>query len=382
MSSIRRRTWTASSGEKKSAWQVDYRDTRGHRRSKQFHRKKDAEAWLTQAAWQVTQGTHTPDSQSVTVKQAGNIWIAKAGADRLERATIENYRRVLDRHIVPFIGAERLSRLTMPAVRAFADDLLKNRSRPTATRALHHLRMILTEAQRRGLVAQNVAAGVRIGKAAREKEPVVIPSKAELQAMINASDDNLRPLVITAIFTGLRASELRGLRWSDVDLKKGTVTVSQRADRFNVIGPPKSAAGWRTIPLPPVAVTELKKWKLACPNSELGLAFPAKEGGVLHYRNFMRRQFHPMQIAAGVIVDTGKTDANGAPIVEAKYSLHALRHAAASAWIKQRIDLKRLQSWMGHSSIQVTLNIYGHLIEDDSGDAALAAAAQRELLGA
>ncbi|MDQ4087894.1 MAG: hypothetical protein M3177_07795 [Pseudomonadota bacterium] len=68
--------------------------------------------------------------------------------------------------------------------------------------------------------------------------------------------------------------------------------------------------------------------------------------------------------------------------MRAKYSLHALRHAAASAWIKQRLDLKRLQTWMGYSSIQVRLNIYGHLIEDQSGDAALAAAAQRELLGA
>lgn len=242
--------------------------------------------------------------------------------------------------------------------------------------------MILTEAQGRGLVGQNAAAGVRLGRADREKEKVVIPAKAELKAMIAACDDDLRALVLTGIFTGLRASELRGLRWSDVDLKKGTVAVTQRADRYNVIGPPKSAAARRTVPLPPAAVTELKKWKLRCPNSDLGLAFPAKEGGVLHYRNFMRRQFFPMQIAAGVAVDTGAVDEHGEPVLRAKYSLHASRHAAASAWIKQRIDLKRLQTWMGHSSIQVTLNVYGHLIEDESGDAALAAAAQKDLLGA
>ncbi|HET9867827.1 MAG TPA: tyrosine-type recombinase/integrase, partial [Nitrospira sp.] len=174
----------------------------------------------------------------------------------------------------------------MPMVRAFADNLLASRSRATASRALHHLRMIITEAQRRGLIAQNVAIGVRLGKAAREKERVVIPSKEELQAMIKASPDDLRPLVITAIFTGLRASELRELRWADVDLKKGVVTVTQRADRYNVIGPPKSGAARRTVPLPPAAVTELKKWKLRCPKSGLDLAFPAPEGGVLHYKNF------------------------------------------------------------------------------------------------
>jgi len=302
-------------------------------------------------------------------------------AEGLERATIENYQRVLDRHIAPFIGAERLSRLTMPMVRTFADSLLAERSRPTASRTLHHLRMILTEAQRRGLIAQNVAVGVRLGKALRDKERGIIPAKEELQAMIKGSDDDLRPLVLTAIFTGLRASELRGLRWADVDLKKGVVTVAQRADRYNVIGPPKSAAARRTVPLPPVVMTELKKWKLRCPKSGLGLAFPAPEGGVLHYKNFMTRRFFPMQVKAGITIETGK-DKQGAPIMEAKYGLHDLRHAAASAWIKQTIDLKRLQTWMGHSSIQVTLNMYGHLIEDEIGDAALAAAAQRELLGA
>jgi integrase len=66
--------------------------------------------------------------------------------------------------------------------------------------------------------------------------------------------------------------------------------------------------------------------------------------------------------------------------MEARYGFHSLRHAAASAWIKQRIDLKRLQVWMGHSGIQLTLDTYGHLLTDASGDAALIAAAQDALL--
>ena len=64
-----------------------------------------------------------------------------------------------------------------------------------------------------------------------------------------------------------------------------------------------------------------------------------------------------------------------------KYGLHALRHAAASGWIAQKIDLKRLQSWIGHSSIQITLDTYGHLIEDKEQDAAIAEAAQSYLAG-
>lgn len=365
MPSIRKRNWISQRGDRKTAWQVDYRDAAGHRRSKQFGRKKDAEAWSTQASWQVSQGIHTADSQSVTVKQAGDIWIARVEADNRERATVANYRAILDRHIVPLIGAERLSRLTMPSVRAFADKLLEGRSRATAARALHHLRMILKEAQGRGLIGQNVALGVRLPKASREKSKIEILTKAELKAMLGSSGNDLKPFVMTAIFTGLRASELRGLTWRNLDLKKGTVTVTQRADRFDQIGLPKSEAAHRTIPLPPALVTELRAWKLRCPISKLDLVFPASNGGVLNYKNFMTRQFLPMLVNAEL----------------RRIGLHTLRHTAASAWIAQGIDLKRLQTWIGHGSIQLTIDRYGHLLKDEGLDAAFAAAAQKELLG-
>ena len=365
MTAIRKRSWTDSKGEQRQAWLVDYRDSAGKRRAKQFARKKEAEVWLTQAAWQVSQGVHTADSQSVTVAQAGEVWIARVEADNRERATVANYRAILDRHIVPLIGTERLSRLTTPGVRSFADRLLEGRSRPTAARALHHLRMILKEAQGRGLVGQNVAVGVRLPQAAREKSKVEIPSKGELKAMLAASGDSLRPFVMTAIFTGLRASELRGLTWRNLDLNKGTVTVTQRADRFDQLGLPKSEAAHRTIPLPPALVTELKAWKLRCTISKLDLVFASPNGGVLNYKNFMTRQFWPMLEKAEL----------------KRMGLHALRHAAASAWIHQGIDLKRLQTWMGHGSIQLTIDRYGHLLKDEGRDAAFAAAAERELLG-
>ena len=75
-----------------------------------------------------------------------------------------------------------------------------------------------------------------------------------------------------------------------------------------------------------------------------------------------------------------KLDKDDKPVMQARYGFHALRHAAASAWIKQRIDLKRLQVWIGHESIQLTLDTYGHLIADATEDAALIAATQAELL--
>jgi integrase len=385
MASIRKRNWTTPAGGEKTAWQVDYRDGAGNRRSKQFERKKDADAWLTNAAWEVSKGLHVADSQSVTVKDAADLWVKAAEANDRERGTIEQYKALRDLHIVPLIGAEKLTKLSQPKVEAFRDQLLETRSKAMTGKAVRALSSILAEGMRRGLVAQNVAARVKAGRTKREKPKVVIPTKAELVAILGAADEVTKPLAMVAIFAGLRASEIRGLRWLDVDLKAKTLTVSQRADKFNTIGAPKSEAGYRTVPIGDAMVAELKKWKLRCPNGDLGLVFPNSAGGVQDYSHLMKRRFNPLLVRAGVcdpvLIDgKPKLDAKERPVMKARYGLHCLRHAAASAWIKQRIDLKRLQVWIGHENIELTLDTYGHLIADDVGDAALIAAAQAELL--
>jgi len=385
MSSIRRRTWIARNGETKTAWLVDYSDTGGKRRAKQFAKKKDAEAWLVGAAWQVSQGTHTPDSTSVTVTKAAELWIERAEAEGRERSTVKQYRELQRLHISPLIGATKLSRLTMPMVEKFRDDLVATRSRAMAGKAVRALSMILTDAQRRGLVGQNVAKGVKVVRAGRDKARIEIPDKAELKALLTAAEPDERPFLMVAIFTGLRSSELRGLRWADVDFKRSTISVNQRADQWGVIGPPKSAAGFRTIPASPALITELKAWKLRCGKSELDLVFPNTKGGAQWHQNVLRRMFIPLQIRAGVSeprLKDGKPvrDKDGEPVLTGRYGFHALRHAAASGWIAQRIDLKRLQVWIGHENIQLTIDTYGHLIADAGGDAELIAAAGAELL--
>ena len=124
----------------------------------------------------------------------------------------------------------------------------------------------------------------------------------------------------------------------------------------------------------------MKAWKLRCPIGELGLVFPNSQGGVQDYGHLLRRKFQPLLISARVCDQVGET-AKGEPIMKARYGFHAFRHAAASAWIKSRIDLKRLQVWMGHEDIQLTLDTYGHLLVDAEGDARLIAAASSHLLG-
>jgi integrase len=177
--------------------------------------------------------------------------------------------------------------------------------------------------------------------------------------------------LLTAIFCGLRASELRGLRWQDVDFDARQLHVRQRADRYNKIGRPKSEAGERTVPVPPLALNALKEWRLACPKGDLGLVFPTGSGKIERHANITTRGLAPALVAAGIVDESG----------EAKYTgLHALRHFYASWCINRKADgglelpVKVVQARLGHASITVTMNVYAHLfpVADDGEELAAA----------
>ena len=370
--SVRKRTWTTADGEERTAWVVDYKDGAGKRRLKTFSRKKDADAWAPQTAVDVRKGVHTPESESVTVAEAAKLWLSRAELEGRERSTCEQYRQHVELHINPLIGGTKLARLTTPAVEGIRDKLVGTMSRPMAKKVLGSLKSILTEAQRRGLVAHNAASPVKIEIAGRHKRKLKvgedIPTKGEAQRIIEAAQGRWRPLLVTAVFTGLRASELRGLTWNDVDFETRTIHVRQRADRYNEIGSPKSHAGERDVPMSPIVINTLREWKLQCPASDLGLAFPNGKGNIEALANVFNRGFAPAQVAAGVAIDTGEKDEDGKPIMKAKYGMHALRHFCASWLIEQGFPPKRLQSILGHSSIQMTFDTYGHLFPAEQDD--------------
>src|SRR6185437_2646630 len=123
--------------------------------------------------------------------------------------------------------------------------------------------------------AQNVAVPVKIkaddrGEKGPLREGVDYPSRAQMRKLMDSATPRWRPLLIAAMFTGMRASELRGLPWSDVDLEEGVIHVRQRADAWGTIGKPKSKAGARDIPLAPIVVNTLREWQLICPKRDSG----------------------------------------------------------------------------------------------------------------
>lgn len=372
VASIRKRTWQ-SGGETKAAWVADYFDQAGKRRLKTFATKKAADAWLVEARGEVARGAHIPDHDAPTVAEAAERWLASAEARGLERSTIEGYRQHRA-HILPQLGSIRLSRLTEEDVIEFRDHLLRTMSRPMASKVMVTLRAIL----RRGKRPIDVRLE-RNGQQRHQERLEVgrdIPTPAEVRTLLTAATGAAGGILALAALAGLRASELRGLRWDDLDFRHSQVTIRQRADRWGKIGSPKSRDSRRTVPLGPEAARILREWRLACPRRVIKgddgeirkelwpLVFPTKAGTPHLLGNLSKRVLRPVQLAAGI----------------GPYGLHSFRHFYASWQLSQGVSLKVLQHRMGHSTIILTSDRYGHLMPESADDRARADAAERALL--
>jgi integrase len=385
--SVRKREWTTDKGEAKSAWVVDYIDGTGKRRLKTFKLKKLADQFAATASVEVREGIHVADSATVTLEEAGALWLRSGDAAGLERTSMDQRKQHLNLHIIPFVGNVKLSKINAPWVRSFQDTLRDNKRSPAMLkRVTVSLGSILADAQARGLVVRNAVhelSKARSGTKASEKRAkaklrvgVDIPTNQEIKTILDAATGRYRPLLVTMIFTGIRSSEARGLKWDDIDLAKGILHVRQRADRYGTVGMPKSEAGQRTVPLPPMVINTLKEWKLACPASDLDLVFPNQAGNIEFHQNMLHRGLWAAELSAGLSVATSKTDSEGNPVLEPKYTgFHSLRHWYASWCINRKADggleltAKAVQTRMGHSSIQVTFDTYGHLFPSlDEGE--------------
>jgi integrase len=350
--SVRKRKWVTKSGEIKEAWIAEVGPA-GDRHIKTFETKGEAKAYEAQVCVDLGAGVHVSPKKSPTIQKAGEDWIAGSEAKGLERATVKQYREHLNIHIVPFLGDIKLSDLTAPMVRQFENKLRETgRSQSLTRMILSSLGALIAEAVEHGNAAKNPVRDLRRNrkrKGDRQRRKlevgVDIPLPSEVSAIVGAAKGRWRPLIIVAAFTGLRASELRGLRWVDVDLKASELKVTQRADRYNDIGSPKSEAGRRVVPFGMFVLNTLKEWKLACPMGEL--VFPNGLGKIDRHANMVQRGLIPIVNRA---------------LGEPRYTgLHCLRHFYASWCIDRGLSPKVIQTRMGHSSITITFDRYGHL---------------------
>jgi integrase len=188
MASVYKRTWTGQDKRERVRWVAAYKDQDGGRHDKGFRSRKDAKAFLVLTEGEIVRGVHTPESTSVTVAEAARLWFKRGELEKLERSTLRQYRNHVGLHILPMIGAVKLARLSTPVVQAFRDELLETRARSLARKILSSLKSIISEAMRRGLVAQNAAAPVTVDVKKREQDRLTVgvdvPSKEEVHQLL------------------------------------------------------------------------------------------------------------------------------------------------------------------------------------------------------
>jgi integrase len=144
-----------------------------------------------------------------------------------------------------------------------------------------------------------------------------------------------------------------GLKWGDIDWANCQINIQRTFNKGRFFST-KTKTSNRKVDLGPTVITELKKWKLACPKNELGLVFPNEAGEAINYSNMVQRHFFPALREAAL----------------RRIRFHDLRHTYASLLIEQGENIKYIQNQMGHSSPMVTLNVYAHLMKPTNQEAA------------
>jgi integrase len=288
-----------------------------------------------------------------TVEKASQIWLKRCQIDGLERSTLKSYREHVNLHVLPRIGQRDLCVMKTRDVHEFKDELLTDLTKAMAKKVLATFKAMVSEALSRDYIEVDFARAVKIKVSSRDVPKKRFPKKEEMKLLIDHVPSKHKALIVTAIYTGMRLSELRGLTWRHVLFDRSIIEVRQRADSWKEIADPKSAAGSRDIPMAPIVINELKQLKLTKAASDDDYVFSNGAGNVESGSNIYNRVFRPLMAECGLVDSRGK----------GLFTFHGLRHGAASLLIDAGWGPKKIQRFMGHSSINITFDVYGHLFD-------------------
>jgi integrase len=266
-------------------------------------------------------------------------------------ATIRSYRQGARDYLIPHLGRVRLDALRRGDVQRFVDDLrAQGLKPPTVHCKLDPLRVVYRLAIRDELVMHDPLAGVDLPRRRGRRDRIASPDHAE--ALLDALPDDERAAWATAFYAGLRVGELRALRWGNVDFEKGVIRVEQSWDDEVGEIDVKTYAGRRAVPLIGRLRSELLRHKLASGRGPDDLAF-----GRTPVDAFTRTTMRSRAIRAWA--DAGLKG----------LTPHEGRHTCASYLIAAGLNMKQIQTYIGHSDVRTTYNVYGHLLPGDEHQA-------------
>ena len=372
--------------KRRGKWVLDYYDQHGIRRWETTQgNKKEAEILLAQRLLEIGKGDYlSPMDRKIPFSKLTTQWLDSRGA-KIRPATIGQYQDHVNKHLGPFFGSVLVGRIDMRLVEAYISRKDKERKEAEAIKAkakaedrqltpeeraeihgaigiatinktLTTLGTILKYAVKAKLLDSNPISLVERPKLeaqeySEDKEKVQFFTPEQIHPFLDKANPGLyRTLFTTAIMTGMRQEELLALRWGDIDWVTGQMLVRRTLSRNNgewKFYDPKNKTSRRNIDVDPSLLLELKKWRLKLGKSELDdLVFPSPSGGPMHRSTLYKQGYLPAIRRSGV----------------RRIRFHDLRHTYASLLIDQGEHRKYILVQMGHSSINVTMDVYGHLM--------------------
>ena len=352
-------------------WNVRYFDRTGSRRSKQFDKKKDADRFRVQVEAEAVErgfGTHIED---VTIAKAADDFVdgehMRWKDGRIGQGRFESIEMACRIGIKPYLGKMKLAALTAADVENWYGRL-RNEGKLTVRTAkdrVRELKLLCDFGVRQGYCRENVVVDAQ--KRLRGGVPTKVRtfSRDNVHALLSAAEqrfpgqhdrsrDMLRCVVHLAAFCGLRYGEIFGLRRQHVLIDAKVIEVRHSLTEWDELKGPKTAAGIRDVPLPAHLAAMLAHWldRWTHPDDRdlvFRVGTPAAPK-MLQACNFHTAHWRKLLDRAGLADPTDHLH------------FHALRHFAASWWIISGLPLTDTASLMGHSKVDMTLQVYAHAL--------------------
>ena len=327
-------------------WEARYRDNRSKERARTFNTKREAEQFLARQSADIQRGDYLdPRLSRTTFREWADQWLATTV--HLKPKTRVSYESILHARVLPEFGDARIAAIEQVDVRRFVARLAEGGDQPgTIRNTFNVVRLVFGTAAGSGAIRVNPCTGVRMPKSLRTE--MLFLSAAEVLQLAGAIGDPFGTLVTFAAYTGLRAGEIGALRVGRVNLQQGSIEVRESLADVKgklVFGATKTYAH-RTVRLPMFLTCELAVHLASRPSRPDDLVFPGPTGKPLRHNLFYVRHFKPAVVRAGL---------------PAGLRFHDLRHTCAALLVAQGAHPKAIMERLGHSSIQVTLDRYGHL---------------------
>jgi integrase len=366
------------------SWVVYFR-VGGRQIWRSFKTREEAELYLANAQVKRASGEFRIPVK-IRFAEFAQEWLETYARVNVRPKTLDGYESSLRVHVTPEFGELYLTEITRKAIDSFVADwasagprfkerfrlareLEQQRARserrhPRAVRLGHNaktisnalvpFRQMLGHAVEWGYLSANPAERVRRPRAEPNGDEMQALDAAQVRRLLAKAPAEAKPLLLSAVTTGIRRGELLGLKWGDVDWAGRRIWVRRSVGPDGRFQQPKTRRSVRAIALTPTLVSTLRLHRMASSfTGEDDLIFPSELGTPLDGRNMVRRYFEPALRKAGL----------------PHMRFHDLRHTFASLLIAQGEHPKLISEQLGHASVQITLDRYGHLMDQSYGDA-------------